>query len=278
MIAEVNLATASDFSDDLSPGERLAEKGFAVLRGPLMSLCAASRAARTVCRRARRLRSQKNDWPALEVIGDFVVPPIGGGRSRDFQALHFDFGLPLDPRTPRPVAHYTALHISVDRGPVEAETRLVPLDALLGQRRWAPRDELVRRFSDYGVSRGAWDQALGYSEGILGRLIEAADDREPVLPAVGATDGFLCGTEFASASEERRFFEHRALRPEDAEIRIRLDPGQLLVFDNLALAHGRVGRRSPGELHQRMLGYPRLSKQRQRAIRDGLLDAFSPDH
>jgi hypothetical protein len=217
----------------------------------------------------------RSDLPMLEVVGDFLIPPVGG-QSRDFQALHFDFGLPLDPRGPCHVAHYTALYISPAHGPLEAETRLVPLGALLGQRRWATRGELVRRFCDYGVSHGAWDEDFGYSEGILGRLIDAADDGEPVLPSVRATEGFLCGTEFASANEERRFFEHCGLRPDRAETRIRLSPGELLLLDNLALAHGRLGRRSPGELHQRMYGYPCLSTRHQRGIRDKILDRFSP--
>jgi hypothetical protein len=82
----------------------------------------------------------------LEVVGDFLIPPVGG-QSRDFQALHFDFGLPLDPRGPCHVAHYTALYISPAHGPLEAETRLVPLGALPGQRRWATHGELVRRFA-----------------------------------------------------------------------------------------------------------------------------------
>lgn len=214
------------------------------------------------------------DSPALEVVGDFVIPPPGPRESRDFQALHLDFGVPLDPRRPRDVAHYTALYICPDHGPVEAHTRLVCLDALLGQRRWASRDELIRRFRDYGGSHGAWDPEAGYSEGIFARVVEAADGCNPVLPSVRTTPGFLCGSEFATADDERRFFEKRGLRLNEAETNVDLRPGQLLVFDNLAFAHGRLGRRRPGELRQRIFGYRALSASRQRALRNRMLLAF----
>jgi hypothetical protein len=48
----------------------------------------------------------------LTVIGDFIIPPSDGSVSRDFQTLHFDFGLPLDPRIAQDVARYTALCIA----------------------------------------------------------------------------------------------------------------------------------------------------------------------
>lgn len=51
-------------------------------------------------------------------------------------------------------------------------------------------------------------------------------------------------------------------------------PGDLLVFDNLALAHGRRGTRQPGELHQRIFGRPALSVGEQIEFRDRVLAAF----
>lgn len=71
----------------------------------------------------------------LEVIGEFVIPPISGPPSRDFQTLHFDFGLPLNPLVANDVARYTALHIPLRAAPSRAITRLVPLRPLLEQAR-----------------------------------------------------------------------------------------------------------------------------------------------
>jgi hypothetical protein len=55
---------------------------------------------------------------------------------------------------------------------------------------------------------------------------------------------------------------------------VALRPRRLMVFDNLALAHGRRGCRRPGELHQRVFGRRQLSPVKQRALRERVLDAF----
>ena len=49
---------------------------------------------------------------SVTAIGDFVIPPAHGLASRDFQTLHVDFGLPLDPRIAEDVARYTALFVA----------------------------------------------------------------------------------------------------------------------------------------------------------------------
>lgn len=253
--------------------DRLIDDGFAILPGPFATATVANRAAWSLCQRSDRLSIPEHELPPLKLLGDFLIPSRNA-EARDFQALHFDFGFPLDPRGASDVAHYTALYIALDHGPVEADTTLVRVDKLLCQRDWATPDELIRRFKHYGASHGAWDPQLGYSEGIFARLVEAADGREPELPSVSATPGFLCGTEFATADSERRFFAERGLLLEEAEMSVDLRPGELLVFDNLAFAHGRRGRRRPGELHQRIFGYDGLAANQQRAIRSELLQAF----
>src|SRR4051794_19561819 len=86
----------------------------------------------------------------IEVIGNFVIPPPEGPSSRDFQTLHFDFGLPLVPIAPADVARLTALHVSVEVPSTTATTRFVPLRPLLNARRWPDPDELVSRFAIYG--------------------------------------------------------------------------------------------------------------------------------
>jgi alpha-ketoglutarate-dependent taurine dioxygenase len=83
----------------------------------------------------------------------------------------------------------------------------------------------------------------------------------------------LCGLEFDSLSSELTFFARHGLRIHDAEIDIHLQPGELLLFDNLALAHGRRGTRQPGELRQRVFGH-HLQPAAQRKLRDHILTAF----
>lgn len=162
-------------------------------------------------------------WPvdgheAPIVVGDFVLPPLDRAPRRDFQTLHFDFGLPLDPRVPNDLGRWTALYVSPHVGPVRAATRLVPLRALLCQRCWPERDELLERLSSYGRTHGAWDDRQGYVEGSLARLVEAAAG-ERALPSVKLDPSFLCGMEFDSVTAEAAFFERHLLSLERVEVR-----------------------------------------------------------
>jgi hypothetical protein len=260
----LTLSTRRDCAAEVS------SHGFAQIDGPFLTSDEAFDVAGALVETCRL----KRGLAPLSVIGDFVLPPLDGTETRDFQTLHFDFGLPLDPKVEGDVARYTALHISADVTDVHAVTRLVPLAALLGQRSWPAPAELVERLRSYGRTHGAWDDQEGYVEGSLARIIEAATaERSPTLPSVKAEPGFLCGLEFDSVPSELAFFARHGLRIDDAEIDIDLQPRGLLVFDNLALAHGRRGTRQPGELRQRVYGH-RLQPADQRKVRNHVLMAF----
>src|SRR5664279_4318599 len=71
----------------------LTEHGFWLAEGDFSTRDDAFEAARAVVAR----RCGADGVELLSVIGDFVVPPADGVVSRDFQTLHFDFGLPLVP-------------------------------------------------------------------------------------------------------------------------------------------------------------------------------------
>jgi len=252
------------------PAAELGSRGVARIAGPFGTSQEADEVASALVEVSRL----EHGLPPLSIIGDFVVPPLDGGKSRDFQTLHFDFGLPIDPKVEWNVARYTTLHIPADAAGVHAVTRLVPLVALLSQRSWSPPSELVERLTSYGRTHGAWDDESGYVEGSLARIVEAAAaEFRPSLPSVKVEPGFLCGLEFDTLAAELRFFERHALRIQDVEIAVTLQPGELLVFDNLAVAHGRRGTRQPGELRQRAYGHS-LEPALQRKLRDDVLTAF----
>lgn len=247
----------------------LSSQGFARVGGPFATSDDAFRIAGELTERSRL----EQGLSPLSIIGDFVVPPLDGPQTRDFQTLHFDFGVPLDPKIEGQVARYTALYVPVAAGRVSALTRLVPLVGLLGQRSWPGPAELVERLAEYGRTRGAWDDDRGYVEGSLARIVEGAANRSPMLPSVKLERGFLCGMEFDSLASEIEFFERHELRIGDVEIEIELQPGEMLLFDNLAVAHGRRGTRKPGELRQRIFGH-HLQPAEQRRLRDEVLASF----
>jgi hypothetical protein len=247
----------------------LPESGFIWIRSAFASPAAAFARSQQLIEGCTALNG--DDAPG--VIGDFIVPPRDGKVTRDFQTLHFDFGVPVRPLRSQDVARYTALFIPRSAVGVTAVTRLVPLDALLGQRRWPDGATLRDNLAAYGESHGAWDDEDGYWEGSLGRIVEAAAGA-PRLPSVKSTPGFLCGMEFDTLAAELAFFAGFGLNVDAVQVEVPLRPGDLLVFDNLALAHGRRGSRRPGELHQRIYGHRLLAPPGQRALRDRFLTAF----
>jgi hypothetical protein len=248
----------------------LVDDGFVHLRASFAAPETAWSTARAVCEAAARLDPIGADMPGLEVVGEFAVPPPDAPR-RPFQALHLDFGLPVASSQPVAVARFTALHVARDRPPTTARTRLVLLRRLLGQRAWPEPAALLERLREYGRRQHGGGE---YVEGILARVVEAAD-ASPSLPDAGAP-GFLCGMEFASRAEERAHLAARGLDLDRVEEQVHLEPGGLLVFDNLATAHGRSGLRAPLELRQLCLGYRRLDVRRQRLLLDRVLGAFGP--
>jgi hypothetical protein len=126
--------------------EALSDRRFWLADGDFLTHNEAFETARTVVGG----RCGADGIDRLPVIGDFVIPPPGGVVSRDFQTLHFDFGLPLVPMVAQDVARYTALYIERSAAGVSATTRLVPLVPLLRQRHWPERPELLARFVAYG--------------------------------------------------------------------------------------------------------------------------------
>ena len=251
--------------------EALNSNGFVRIDEPFRTSDAAFHAANAL---VEACRLERGLLP-MSIVGDFAIPPLDGAASRDFQTLHFDFGLPLDPKVAQDVARYTALYVPANVADVQAATRLVPLVALLGQRSWPQPAELVDRLTCYGRTHGAWNDARGYTEGSLARIVEAAAaSGAPILPSVKLEPGFLCGLELDSLSAELAFFSRYGLRVEDAEIEIALEPEELLLFDNLAVAPGRRGIRQPGELRQRVFGH-HLQPAAQSEVRDRVLRAFA---
>jgi hypothetical protein len=263
---------ASSLADPSACARELLERGFVHVREARANKVAAWDSAHEILAAAAQNDPIGSDMPPLEVVGEFTLPPAGVLR-RGFQTLHIDFGLPIRARQALEVARFTALYVDARHPPTTASTRVVPLRALLRQRAWPERRALVANLNRYGTSGHAKGE---YVEGILARLIEAADGCSS-LPST-ADPNFLCGMEFASLAEEQAHYTRHGLELDAVEHRIHVKPGELLVFDNLSSAHGRVGTRTPDELNQLCVGYPDLDVTRQQRLLHRVLDAFGPSY
>jgi len=247
-----------------SPAQRLSDDGFVRPVGSWSSADGAWAMAWDVIEEASRFDRVGEGLGELTRVGEFVLPPPNTAQ-RPFQALHIDFGLPIATTGPVDVARFTALYIPADRTNVVAATRIVLLRRFLAQRSW-PNPRVVR-------DRLRQSARPGMSvEGILGRLLESVDQGR-TLSAVD-DPGFLCGMEFASLTNEYSYFSEHGLDLASVEQRIALGPGELLVFDNLKTAHGRIGTRASSELHQLCIGYAGLDLERQGTLIDRVLCAF----
>src|SRR3954463_850304 len=133
--------------DPSSSAAELLERGFVCLRGGAPAKRAAWAVAREVFDSAAPVGRSALDMPRLETVGEFTIPPVGAIR-REYQTLHIDFGVPIDGCEALDVARFTALYVDSRQPSTTALTRVVPLRALLGQRRWPGRHALVAKWLD----------------------------------------------------------------------------------------------------------------------------------
>ena len=146
--------------------------------------------------RARSLiEDRDSDEGPLSIIGDFVLPPSDGPPTRDFQTLHFDFGLPLDPEVNHDVACYTALYIPADARHVSAATQARPVGGAPEPANVAPARGAARKASGLwphprwpgrssGIRRGESRSNSGGGSRDAARASEC-EDRRPVSVRAG---------------------------------------------------------------------------------------------
>ena len=234
---------------------------------------------RSVCRccvggSGRRDRVGRGN-ASFDVIGEFVLAPPDGPASRSFQTLHIDFGVPLIATRAADVARFAAVHVAADARLTRAWTRLVAFAPLLAERRWPDHDQLIDRFAAYGHTHVPGMALRATPRAASPGSSKPRSAIHPYWPASRPPRGSVVVWSSPACPRRSRSSPTAASRLMGSSRKSTLDPGELLIFDNQLVAHGRRGSRQPGELHQRVIGHRHAPPDQQRAIRDQFLTAFA---
>jgi hypothetical protein len=265
--------------------ERLISSDFSLVRGIKDDALARHEIWRVVeeMRAKDRLLSE-------ELVGEFellehsTIPP-SGGDAITFLALHFDRGHALFPDKPETVVAFVALYFPVERAPGSAITRVVPLVRLLAKSGWGDRGIIEERLRGYTTAYGSswdWDGDSGGRVSCFARVLDG-------LAAVPGLTNFKetpkyqwyatsrAGHEFDSYEGEAQFYQSLGIDMRDAEIGIKLSPGDVLVLNNIRTIHGRLGARQSGEVDQYLIGRRNVPASECAIIRRWLVSLLADD-
>lgn len=200
------------------------------------------------------------------------IPVCDDVVATSFQILHFDMGLPVDGAGQLLVTH-VGVYLPMDTThSVTARTRLVELDGLLAGHGFTA-EEVAARVLDYTRRFGdGWEDHNTLRLAALVRLIDAMADKPTVHDQIDKTVGqwFLQGESLdadAAHQQELDFLKSHGVDLAAREHQIALEPGQLLLLDNLRVVHGRVGRRRAREIYNFMFGVESIGAKDVVAIR-----------
>lgn len=217
---------------------------------------------------------------------DFVdecwLPPPDGDPN-DFLALHFDFGHALFPLAPADVHLFVALYLPRSSARASAATRVVRIEDIRSQRRWGSRECIDERLWSYAGSHGSswdWDGESGNRTSCFARVLDALCPPHRLTnfrttPPERWYEVSQAGHEFGALCDEAAFYASCGVALEPIEQPVVLQPGQLLVLNNMRTVHGRDGTRRPGELYQFLLGVRGVPPDKAVLIRHWLTTVLS---
>lgn len=184
-----------------------------------------------------------------------------------FQCLHFDYGLPVLPRTNQTLYALAALFVPPTVPSSSAITRIVPLSKLADTSVALKSPVFVDRLKAYAASHGdGWREPAFVNTGRISIFLRFLDAISPEPRFSGHIDvdsatfirkcGLLCESDLEQWQRERELLQKFGIDLVRSEQRIALEPGDLLIFDNLRTVHGRLGRRASHEIWQMLFGLP----------------------
>jgi hypothetical protein len=222
--------------------------------------------------------------------GDLIPvcdPFIEGG----FQALHFDYGLPLigsNEAQYEPFDMFSVLYYPCNIKPFSgAVTRLVTLQNLHIK---VDLDETVieSRIDNYVKHHGdGWLHPEPYNTkriSIYARVLDAVLDLKQFEAKIDChSQNFFFPEETMASWEltdkqlemEYEFYKDSGIDLHQIEKRIILQPGQLLFIDNMRTIHGRLGFRRKKEIWQFLFGLERSSPELIQKTKEFIIKSIS---
>ena len=180
-----------------------------------------------------------------------------------YQVLHLDMGQPIISNIPQDMYLITALYREKAKSQTTAKTRIMNLLGFFKHSRWGNKKQIEKRLINYAQKYGdGWSYPEKFNTQRLAcfaRVVDAVADTTDLSQDIDKTMGqWFRDKERLDVDEsmknEYEFYARKGINLGDYETFIQLKPGQVLLFDNTRVAHGRAGKRNAKEVWQIMYG------------------------
>jgi len=253
-----------------SAATALVERGFTVCRSVRYVEDAFTIATSAIAELGKREPYRSLDFSSFRVAKADRIPVCESIKITRFQCLHFDYGLPVLDFGEQPLYGVVALYKRPCSERSPSQTRIVRLNALKKVTSALRHGEIGRRLREYVAAYGdGWRQPEPANTGrisIFLRFVEAIFGQKRFASLIESDSAnFLIdaaqqiGLQTSGVEAEELLLQDLGIDLGSVEERVCLEPGDMLLLDNLAVVHGRIGRRQPRELWQMLFGLASLS-------------------
>lgn len=227
----------------------------------------------------------KHNLSEMQLAKHDLLPVCEDIVQTGFQALHYDMGQPFLAEQDQTLYTISALYRPKETpANPKAKTRLVSLETLLSQKSFGDIDTLKEQFLEYIQNHGdGWLRPEPHNTHRLAcfaRVVDAISGMNKLTKQIDTMIGQVFEYDenldgLAGYRQEKNFFKQAGLDLEAAEEQIEILPGQMLIFDNLRVVHGRIGERKARELENFIYGIEKAAKHDINTYADWLLQLCS---
>lgn len=201
--------------------------------------------------------------PRVQLAKIDEIPVCTDVVEGSYQVLHLDMGQPIISDIPQDMYLVTALYRDKGKPQTLAKTRIMSLKGFFKDKKWGGKKQIEKRLIEYAQEYGdGWFYPVKVSTQRLAcfaRILDAVAGTTELSQDIAKTMGqWFRDKERLGADEsmknEYEFYAKRGINLAEFEEFIQLKPGQLLIFDNTRVTHGRAGKRQAREVWQIMYG------------------------